>query len=104
MPSRALLAGCQAVQTLDLLDSFSTEHYQFDDCFGGGCGYDEDAKPLPYDEPLMACVRAMRDLKEIELGNGSQEMSRYLFDYSVSRGLVYSLMGSRGLKVTMSGR
>lgn len=59
----ALLAGCEAVQTLDFLDAFSTENYDFD----GGYGSDRDeGKPLPsWDKPLMACVRDMPNLKQI---------------------------------------
>ena len=44
----------------------------------------------------MACVRAMPNLKEMDLGNGSQEMSRYMFDYAVSREVVHSLMSGLG--------
>jgi hypothetical protein len=88
----ALLAEFKALQTLDLCGTFTTLHYNVDD---------DDAVGLPYDAPLLACVRAMPNLKELELGNWDQEIARYMFDYAISRHVVFLLMASKLLKTTM---
>jgi len=62
---------------LDVSDCFSTDYNNW------MIDYNDDP-PLPYDEPLLECVGDLPNLKRLDLGHGSQEMQRYLFDYSLN--------------------
>eukprot|EP00986_Skeletonema_menzelii_P005035 scaffold1778_cov135-Skeletonema_menzelii.AAC.4 len=79
LPPLSLKAICKNFPNLIRLDAsncFSTNYNDW------GLNYNDDP-PLPYDEPLLECVGNLPNLKRLDLGHGSQEMQRYLFDYSL---------------------
>jgi len=68
---------------LDVSDVFSTEYWNDPDPFS-----DEYRNKMPYDEPLIECIRNLSHLRRLDLGNGDPEMRRYLYDYSLSHNAV----------------
>ena len=69
---------------LDVADCFSTEYNDWGVCW-------EEDPPLPYDEPLLDCVGNLPNLKRLDLGHGSHEMKRYLFDYSLKQNTLWKV-------------
>lgn len=100
------LGRFSALERLDVMNSFSSEHYQ--DGFGGGYNFDdddsEDENMLPYEEPILECVGMLDRLTRLDLGNGDDESRRYLFDYMLSRDALEYLsetLEEQGGEVTM---
>ena len=92
------LAGFASMERLDLTNCFTSEYYDFD----GGCYEIEEPEHHPYDLSLHKVVKSMRNLQQLDLGYGDQDMVRYFWDYCVSRHGMQRVQRARpGLDVTM---
>ena len=85
------------LERLDISHTFSSEYYHGDyfdddDSTGGKAA-------LPYDEPLLECVKSIQELKRLDIGNGDGESQRYLFDYMLSTHALVEV--AEGVTLTM---
>ena len=80
------LAGFRALERLDITNVVSSG-YANDECFDYDDPFGKN-KTCAYDGALEAVLAAAPRLEQLDLGYGSDDMTRYFWDYCVSSGAI----------------